>query len=218
MEPFGHVAPTMDRMREAGRDIRILRIARPGRMIAFSRRDERMPGFASAVAVAEAHGFAASVRPVGGTFAPVREGSLVVDEFGWTSGQEWPQQRFDRHAELLAEVFASYGIDARVGEVAGEYCPGAHSVNRGGVAKLSGTAQRVSRGAWLVSSVVQVEAVGALLPVTEAVAAALSADIDLATIGALSDTVPGITVEEVASRIAERFHDDGVTEIERLGV
>lgn len=218
MEPFGHVAPTMDRMRESARDIRILRLARPPRLIAFSRRDERSPRFDEAVEAADSFGFLAAVRPVGGTFAPLHEGSLVVDEFGFSEGQEWPNARFDRHAELLAEVFASYGIDARVGEVPGEYCPGAHSVNRGGVAKISGTAQRVSRGAWLVSSVVQVEPVEALLPVTEAVAAALDAEVDTATIGALSDTVPGLTVEEVATRIAERFREDGIDEVERLGV
>lgn len=217
MDPFGHVAPTLDRLRQAATDIRILRIARPARMIAFSRRDERMPGYAAAVAAAEAHGFIAAVRPVGGTFAPVHEGSLVVDEFGRTGREEWPNERFDRHTELLSDVFRSYEIDARIGEVPGEYCPGARSINRSGVTKISGTAQRVSRGAWLVSSVVQVGPVGELLPVTAAVASALGTPVDLATIGAMSDTVPGVTVREVAERISERFRDDGVAEVEWVG-
>lgn len=216
-EPFAHVAPTLDRLRTQRRSTRILRIARPHPLMAFSRRDERDPRFARAVAAAEASGFLAAVRPVGGTFAPMHEGSLVIDEFGWTADTQWPAERFDRHAALLAEVFASYGIDARVGEVPGEYCPGSHSVNRGGGVKLSGTAQRVARGAWLVSSVVQVGPVDDLRAVTARVATELGAAIDTATIGALADTVPDIDAAEVATRIAQRFRDDGIDEVSVVG-
>lgn len=215
---FAHVRPTLDGLREAARPGRRLRIARPPRAIAFSRRDERLAGFTRAVAVARAHGFAAAVRPVGGTFAPLHEGSLVVDEFGWSPGGEWPGERFDRHAAMLAEVFASCGIDARLGEVAGEYCPGAHSVNRAGQVKLSGTAQRVARGAWLVSSVVQVGPVAALRDVTARVADALGQIVEVSTIGALADTVPGLTVADVASRIAERFAADGVVDVDYVSL
>lgn len=211
---FAHVRSVLDRLREAARPTRMLRITRPPRTIAFSRRDERQPGFDRAVAVARGHGFAAAVRPVGGTFAPLHEGSLVVAEFGWSPDGEWPNERFDRHAALLAEVFASFGIDARLGEVAGEYCPGAHSVNRAGQVKISGTAQRVSRGAWLVSSVVQVGPVEGLREVTARVAEALGQDVDVASIGALTDTLPDLTIAEVAARIAERFAADGVEAVD----
>lgn len=217
MAPFAHVAPTLERLREQGDEVRLLRIARSARVVAFSRRDERMPGYADAVRAAQGHGFLAAVRPVGGTFAPLHEGSLVVDEFGFSDGTQWPNERFDRHVAVLAEVFRGYGIDARIGEVPGEYCPGAHSINRAGQAKISGTAQRVSRGAWLVSSVVQVGPVAPLLPVTSAVAAALDAPVDLATIGALSDTVSDPTTIEVATRIADAFRADSVAEVEFVG-
>lgn len=200
----------MDRLRAAGVQRRILRITRPRPTMAFGRRDERLPGFGRAVAAVVAAGFIAAVRPVGGTFAPMHEGSLVVDEFGWSAEAQWPAARFDRHAALLAEVFASYGVDARVGEVPGEYCPGAHSVNRDGRVKLSGTAQRVARGAWVVSSVIQVTSVEPLLAVTAQVAAALDRPVRAETIGALSDTVPDVDIDEVAGQIAARFHADGV--------
>lgn len=212
-DPFAHVAPTLERLRRDGVPVRLLRIARPRRLIAFSRRDERHPAFARAFRAAEDSGFTGAVRPVGGTFAPMHEGSLVVDEFGW-SQDEWPQERFDRHASALAEVFRSYGIDAHVGEVAGEYCPGAHSVNRSGLVKLSGTAQRAARGAWLVSSIVQVGPVDALRAVTLRVAAALDAPVDPSRTGALCETVPEIDVDEVADRIRSRFAEDGVAPLE----
>ena len=44
------------------------------------------------------------------------------------------------------------GVDARVGEVPGEYCPGAYSVNARGRVKLIGTAQRLVRGAALLGA------------------------------------------------------------------
>jgi len=36
----------------------------------------------------------------------------------------------------MAAAFRRLGVDARVGEVSGEYCPGAHSVNARGATKL----------------------------------------------------------------------------------
>ena len=43
-------------------------------------------------------------------------------------------------------LWRSLGIDARVGEVPGEYCPGRYSVNARGEAKLAGVGQRVVAG------------------------------------------------------------------------
>lgn len=213
-DPFAPVAATLRRLQAEGRPARILRVWAPWKIVAFSRRDEHDPRFPDAARSARECGFQAAVRPVGGTFAPLHAGSLVVDEFGFTPGEQRPRKRFERHAGLLAEVFRCYGIDARVGAVPGEYCPGAHSVNRGGVAKLSGTAQRVSRGAWLVSSVVQVLDAEPLRSVAAAVAGALEAPIDVATIGALDESVPAIDVDEVGVRVVAAFVDSGVESVE----
>lgn len=214
---FAHVTTTLDMLREAARETRILRITRPRATVAFSRQDELRPSFAEAVAEAELAGFATGVRRVGGSFAPMHRGSLVVEEFGWSAHPGDPTERYVRHTAVLVDILASYGIDARLGEVPGEYCPGAYSINRDGTVKLSGTAQRVARGAWLVSSVIQVEQVDALRGVTRRVATALDTQVDIGTIGAVADSVPDIAIEEVASRIARRFREDGVDEVELIG-
>jgi lipoate-protein ligase A len=203
--PFEHVATALDRLRTTAGPVRELRITTPTRLIAFSRRDERNSGFSDALQCSREEGFESAVRPVGGTFAPMHPGSLVVEEFGSEDGLG-PIARFDRHVAQLVAVFQSFGIDARVGEVAGEYCPGAYSVNLSGQTKLSGTAQRVVRGAWLVSSVVQVEATDPLRRVTERVAASLDATVDLRTIGALQDVVPTICVNDVTDRLRRTFN------------
>nr|WP_054820717.1 hypothetical protein [Arthrobacter sp. JCM 19049] len=71
------------------------------------------------------------------------------------------QARFTDFGELYARALQRLGVQARMGELAGEYCAGEHSVH--GVpgpgarvdapVKLIGTAQRVVAGAWLFSSV-----------------------------------------------------------------
>jgi lipoate-protein ligase A len=107
------------------------------------------------------------------------------------------QQRFAREAEAQALALRALGVDARVGEVPGEYCPGAFTVNARGRVKLVGAAQRVIRGGWLMSSVVVVERAAPLRAVLEDVYAALELEWNPDTVGAISDEVPGITVEAV---------------------
>src|SRR5207244_3654868 len=64
------------------------------------------------------------------------------------------QSRFDEISRLMAEAFRSLGVDARVGDVPGEYCPGAHSVNARGGTKLMGVGQRIVSRAAHVGGVV----------------------------------------------------------------
>src|SRR3712207_7304772 len=53
--------------------------------------------------------------------------------------------RFTAMAELVRAALARLGVPAQVGELPGEYCPGAWSLHAGGV-KLAGIAQRVITG------------------------------------------------------------------------
>ena len=54
--------------------------------------------------------------------------------------------RFERTAARLARALRRLGVDARVGEVPGEYCPGRYSVNARGAVKLAGIGQRIVAG------------------------------------------------------------------------
>jgi lipoate-protein ligase A len=186
-------------------------VRRAPKVIAFSRKDERQPGFAEARSAAKAHGFGVAVRAVGGSFAPLHEGSLIVDEYGFADGRgSETMARFARHADILRRVFVSYGVDARLGALEHEYCPGAFSVNARGAAKISGTAQRVSRDAWVVSSVIQVAATGPLNAVTESCARVLGQPVDVATIGSLAGEGVSLSCGEVARRVAATFREEGL--------
>jgi octanoyl-[GcvH]:protein N-octanoyltransferase len=182
----------------AGRRGPVLRSYRPRPTVAFGRRDSFLPGFASAAAAARRRGYTPVIRGAGGRAAAYDEGCLVFDEImPAEDSMAGIQARFSDEAERQAQALRGLGVDARVGEVPGEYCPGAFSVNARGRVKLIGAAQRIVRGAWLLSSVVVVEGAPGLRAVLEDVYAALGLEWDPTTAGGVADEAPGVGVEDV---------------------
>jgi octanoyl-[GcvH]:protein N-octanoyltransferase len=124
-----------------------LRIARPGTTVAFAKRDAVADGYHEAVRAARAHGFDATLRLAGGRAAVFHDGTM---EIGHAVPDHEPRagihDRFERTAARLARALRRLGVDARVGEVQGEYCPGRYSVNARGAVKLAGIGQRVVAG------------------------------------------------------------------------
>ncbi len=172
----------------------VLRLYRPLPTVAFSRRDTFLPGFERAAAAARARGFAPVIRAAGGRAAAYDEGCLIVDEImPAAEAMADIHDRFAQGARLQAQALLGLGVDARVGEVAGEYCPGEFSVNARGATKLVGSAQRIIRGGWLFAAVMAVTSADRLRPVLEDVYGALGLDWDPATTGAVAAEVPGVT-------------------------
>jgi lipoate-protein ligase A len=124
-----------------------LRIATPGTTVAFAKRDAVAPGYEEAVRAARAQGFEATLRLAGGRAAVFHEGTM---EIGHAMPDEEPRAgihlRFEATAGRLARALRQVGVDARVGEVEGEYCPGRYSVNARGAVKLAGIGQRIVGG------------------------------------------------------------------------
>ncbi len=179
-----------------------LRIHRPARELAFSKQDRAAPGFGSAVRAARAAGFEPVVRLAGGRAAAFHEGTLAI---AWASPSERPvagtRERFELVAAIVTAALRELGVDARVGEVPGEYCPGAWSVNARDATKLSGIGQRlIARGAH-VGAVVVVQGSDLLRSALEPAYAALELDWDPATVGSVEDEVPGATLDAVEAAI-----------------
>jgi lipoate-protein ligase A len=184
----------------------LLRIHRPRPTAAFSRRDSLAPGFPDASAAAADDGFAPVIRPAGGRLAAYHREALVLDMAGpHPSPHDGHRARFAAAATALADGLRTLGVDARPGAVPGEYCPGEFSVNARGATKLIGTAQRLTRHGYLFSVVVLVgdpEPVRAVLAATYPL---LGLEWDPATVGAVADEVPGVTVAEVADALVPRL-------------
>ena len=134
-----------------------LRVYRPSPAVAFGKLDALRPGFPAAVEAARAHGYEPVLRLPGGHAAAYNTQSLGLD-IVWALDDPVPgtHARFAAEGERLAGALRGLGVDARVGEVPGEYCPGAYSVNARGTVKLIGTAQRLIRGAALLGASVVV--------------------------------------------------------------
>ena len=183
----------------------ILRIHSPEPTAAFSRRDTLRPGYERAAAAARRSGFVPVIRPQGGSLAAYHPGSVVVDHVhraAQTSPD--PVERFRRFAAMHAGVLVRLGAAARIGPVPGEYCPGEYSINAGGV-KIAGSAQRVTRDGWLFSTVIQVAGADRLREVLTAAYRELGYDFAPATVGALEDVVPGVTVAAVTAAVREAY-------------
>jgi octanoyl-[GcvH]:protein N-octanoyltransferase len=184
----------------------VVRLYRPAPTLAFGRLDALRPGFPAAAAAARDLGFEPVLRAPGGHAVAYHGGCLGIDE---VIPDHDPiaglQERFARSSELLAEALRSLGVDARVGRVAGEFCPGDFTVSAGGRVKLVGTAQRVVRHASLLAASVAVTGGYALREALAAVYEPLELEWDPATAGAVDDDVPGVGLDDVERAVLDAY-------------
>lgn len=175
-----------------------LRLYRPAPTAAFSRRDTLAPGYSVAHSAATGQGFSPVTRPAGGRLACYHRGCLVLDLVAaHPYARQHIRERFRMLGRLLATTLREIGVTAGVGAVPGEYCPGEFSVNAGGRTKLAGTAQRLTRYGYLISAVLVITDPEPIRAVLHRTYPPLGLRWDPATVGCVSDHVPGITVDEV---------------------
>lgn len=183
-----------------------LRLHRPGPIVAFGPKDKLEPGYGGAVAAAADAGFAAIQRLAGGRAAVFHQRTVA---FSWVTPDPEPrqgiQERFRELAAIMSGAFRSLGVDARVGEVPGEYCPGEFSVNARGKTKLMGVGQRLVQHAAHVGGVVVVGGSERVRDVLVPVYEALGLAWDPETSGSLEDEVGSLEWEAVVAAIEERF-------------
>jgi lipoate-protein ligase A len=180
-------------LRVAARELpETLRIARPGTTVAFAKRDAVAPGYDEAVAAAREGGFEPTLRLAGGRAAVFHDGAM---EIGHAVPDDEPRraihERFESTARRLAAALARLGVDARVGDVPGEYCPGRYSVNARGAVKLAGIGQRVVGGGSHTGVVLIVEGEQRVNAVLAPVYAALGLDWDPGASGSVRSEAPG---------------------------
>jgi octanoyl-[GcvH]:protein N-octanoyltransferase len=197
----------LDRVRSRERGA-ALRIYRPAPTAVFGARDRFLPGFPAAIEAALDHGLTPALRTLGGRVAVYTEGSLVVDHVepadDLLSGT---QERFTQFGLMYAAALRAVGVDAQMGEIPGEYCPGEHSVNVAGRIKAIGTAQRVTNRGWLFSSSIIVTDAARVRAALTDIEAALGVDWDPATGGAIDEIHPEVTVEQVHESLLAAYRE-----------
>jgi octanoyl-[GcvH]:protein N-octanoyltransferase len=189
-----------------GRLPETFRIHPTSRIVAFGRQDRVAAGYRDAVAAARASGYLPIERLAGGRAAVFHEGTLA---FSWATPTAEPRaavtERFEAISELMADAFGDLGLDSRVGELPGEYCPGAYSVNIGGIAKVMGVGQRLVRGAAHLGGVIVVDGGRRIADVLGPVYRALGLAWDPRTAGDLQDHLPGVSLQDVTDAVVTRL-------------
>lgn len=165
-----------------------MRLHRTGRILAFGRVDRLASGYPRALELGREHGFEPIERMAGGRAAVFHEGTLAFSRASREKAlRSRTGERFAETAELIASALRRVGVDARVGEVAGEYCPGEWSVNAGGRVKLAGIGQRVIAGGAHVGGVLVFRDADLVREVLVPVYEALGLDWDPETAGSIAD-------------------------------
>jgi octanoyl-[GcvH]:protein N-octanoyltransferase len=173
-----------------------IRLHRPGSVLAFGRQDVHAPGYAKAVSAAREAGFEAVERLAGGRAAVFHPGTLAFSHaVGDANPMARTEARFEAMARIVTAALARLGVDARVGEVPGEYCPGEWSVNARGRTKIAGIGQRIVAGAAYLGGVLVVRDSERVRDVLLPVYRALELDWDPATAGSVEDEVGGADLD-----------------------
>lgn len=183
------------------------RIYRPQRTVALTSRDMSTNGYDSALIQTKKLGFTPVVRSQGGRAVAYHEESLVLEVLSHDpKPHDHINRRFEAIGELFVESFDLLGINAKLGQIPREFCPGKYSVISQNV-KLVGTAQRIARGGWLVGASVIVRNAAPVREVLNNVYRALELDMDPKTIGSLNEFDSSISVEELTTSLITTIKD-----------
>ncbi|MFP6654544.1 MAG: lipoate--protein ligase family protein [Myxococcota bacterium] len=194
----------------AGTVAESLRLYMPGNALLFSSLDARCPGYARALELAEAAGFPPVIRLAGGQAAAFLEESIA---FAWATPDPDShlhiRSRFEALANWIVDSLRRLGLDARVGALPGEYCPGEFSVNIAGRVKVMGVGQRVIRGAAHVGGVLTIGQTELLRETLAPIYQALDLPFARATAGSLADFDPSLRCDQVMGTLIESLSDSG---------
>lgn len=192
-----------------------VRVWTPHRQVAFGRREAVATGYDRAVAAARERGFEPVERSVGGR-AVAYTGSTVA--FANAVSVADPRvglgDRYDAAVEDLRRALASLGVDAVPGEPPDAFCPGSHSLQRGG--KIVGIAQRVRTDAALVAGCVVVDDRVAFADVIEAVYDALDQPFDPASVGSVAAAGGPSDPDRVVDAVERALVADEPTTVHRI--
>jgi octanoyl-[GcvH]:protein N-octanoyltransferase len=174
-------------------------------MVAFGKQDAVSRGYDAAVRAAREAGFEAVLRLAGGRAAVFHEGTVALAHATPDPDpRSGVHRRFNDAADLIATALMGLGIDARVGEVVGEYCPGGYSVNARGRVKLAGIGQRVVAGGAHLGGVVVASDADRVREVLVPVYRALRLDWEPATAGSAANEA-GAGPEDVLAAIEAEY-------------
>ena len=185
-------------------DQAILRFRRPWPTAAFSPQDTTHPNYERVKDMARARGFAPIERGTGGRLTMFDQHALAITIIApHPEPHQHTMKRYDIFSGVIAAALMKLGIDARLGELPNEYCPGKFSINAGGRVKLVGIAQRMNRRGFQMGAIIAVErSEEACAAIAEAYRE-MGLPFDPASYGAISELVPSLSYGDVTNSIRQ---------------
>jgi octanoyl-[GcvH]:protein N-octanoyltransferase len=183
-------------------DEAIIRLRRPRPTAAFSPQDTTHPDYQRIKEMARASGFEPIERGTGGRLTMFDEKALAITVI--SPDAEPPRQMMQRYeifSGAIAGALAKLGLDARIGELPDEYCPGKFSINAAGQVKLVGIAQRMNRHCFQMGAIIAVERSDKACAAIAEAYRAMGLLFDPATYGAISELAPQVTYDTVRNRM-----------------
>jgi lipoate-protein ligase A len=185
-----------------------LRFFEPKNLVAFSLRDSKKDGFKNAVITTFQNSFDPVLRLSGGKAALFHWGTIG---YAWTIPDDNPKanvcERFEEISLRVKDTFSSMGIDAHIGEINGEYCPGKYSVNARRKSKIMGVGQRLAKYASHIGGVINITN----SKLTQTILTKIYKDLDYewipTTVGSIEDEIGEITNNEIISKLIEKFSE-----------
>lgn len=189
-----------------------VRVWRPHRQLTFGRRDVREADYDAAADAATERGFEPVERSVGGR-AVAYTGTTVAfaTALPLEDIRSGMGDRYERAITAVQRALWKLGVPAQRGEPAESFCPGEYSLQWKG--KLVGVAQRVRKGAALVSGVVVVTDREEIVDVLEPVYDALDVPFTPDSVGSIAKAGGRAEVETVIETIEAALVGDADAEI-----
>jgi octanoyl-[GcvH]:protein N-octanoyltransferase len=178
------------------------------RHVGVTSRDTFRLGFADSIRASRAEGYPVLVRSSGGGATAAHYGTFgfsIIRPASDGEPRRTIRDRYDEAAALVLGAFSRLDIQAEIGEVRDEFCPGDHSIRVGSRedgAKVVGIAQRIARRATSVGGIVLVEGEEELARVLERVYAAMRLPFRPESVGSLRRAGGRAGVEEVMDAFA----------------
>jgi octanoyl-[GcvH]:protein N-octanoyltransferase len=185
-------------------DQAILRFRRPRSTAAFSPQDTTHPDYEQIKQRARVRGFEPIERGTGGRLTMFDENALGITILApHAAPHQYTMKRYDMLSAAIATALRNLGIDARVGELPNEYCPGKYSVNAEGRIKLVGVAQRMNQRCLQMGAIISfTRSDEACAGIAEAYRA-MGLNFDPQTYGGIADLQPSLTFADVRTAVME---------------
>lgn len=190
----------------SGRSDLVAWLWRPASWVSFGPRDRHHEGYKAAVGAAEALGYAAVNRSLGGRAVAANTGTVCFLVVGPARGTI--EDRYDAVLTGLQAALTAFDLETDRTCPVESFCPGGYGLAATG--KIVGLAQRVRNEVAAVGGILIVRKRSELVSVLSSVYAELDLPFSPTTVGSIEQAGVEFSMSQVEQTISRQFADTGL--------